>query len=75
MAPRVSLVDPELTYSLPPAMTAATGMDALTHSIEGYTATLASSLTDAIHIRAIELLGRTFCAPTGGEGTSRRDIT
>jgi alcohol dehydrogenase class IV len=58
MAPRVSLVDPELTYSLPPAMTAATGMDALTHSIEGYTATLASPLTDAIHLRVIELLGR-----------------
>ena len=58
MAPRIALVDPELTYSLPPAMTAATGMDALTHSIEGYTATLASPLTDAIHLRVIELLGR-----------------
>ncbi len=57
MAPRVSLVDPELTYTLPPAMTAATGMDALTHSVEGYTATLASPLTDAIHLRVIQLLG------------------
>ena len=77
MAPRVSLVDPELTYSLPPAMTAATGMDALTHSIEGYTATLASSLTDAIHIRAIELLGRypsaRLPAGRGRRGATSRD--
>jgi len=57
MAPRLSLVDPEVTATLPPALTAATGMDALTHSVEGYTATLAHPLTDAIHLRAITLLG------------------
>jgi len=57
MAPRLSLVDPVLTLSLPPSLTAATGMDALTHAIEGYTATLASPLTDALHRKAIELLG------------------
>ena len=58
MAPRLALVDPEVTVSLPPGMTAATGMDALTHSVEGYTATLAHPLTDAIHRQAIELLGK-----------------
>jgi alcohol dehydrogenase class IV len=58
MAPRLALVDPEVTVSLPPGMTAATGMDALTHSIEGYTATLAHPLTDALHRQAIELLGK-----------------
>jgi alcohol dehydrogenase class IV len=58
IAPRLSLVDPELTTSLPPTLTAATGMDALTHSVEGYTASLAHPLTDAIHLRAIELIGR-----------------
>jgi alcohol dehydrogenase len=58
MAPRLALVDPELTATLPPSLTAATGMDALTHSVEGYTATLAHPLTDAIHLLAIELLGR-----------------
>ena len=58
MAPRLALVDPEVTASLLPGMTASTGMDALTHSIEGYTATLAYPLTDAIHLRAIELLGK-----------------
>jgi alcohol dehydrogenase class IV len=58
MAPRLALVDPAVTATLPPALTAATGMDALTHSIEGYTATLAHPLTDAIHRLAIELLGK-----------------
>jgi alcohol dehydrogenase class IV len=58
MAPRLALVDPAMTATLPPALTAATGMDALTHSVEGYTATLAHPLTDAIHSLAIELLGR-----------------
>jgi alcohol dehydrogenase class IV len=58
MAPTVSLVDPLLTLSLPPNITAATGMDALTHAIEGYTATLASPLTDALHERSIRLLGK-----------------
>lgn len=57
MAPHLSLVDPLLTQSLPSSLTGATGMDALTHSIEGYTATLASPLTDALHLKAIELLG------------------
>jgi alcohol dehydrogenase class IV len=76
MAPRVSLVDPELTYSLPAAITAATGMDALTHSIEGYTATLASPLTDAIHLRVIELLGRYLMRAylAGGDGEARRHV-
>jgi len=58
MAPRMALVDPEVTATLPAGMTAATGMDALTHSIEGYTATLAYPLTDAIHLQAIEMLGK-----------------
>jgi alcohol dehydrogenase class IV len=58
MAPRLALVDPEVTATLPPPLTAATGMDALTHSVEGYTATLAHPLTDAIHRLAIELLGK-----------------
>jgi alcohol dehydrogenase class IV len=57
MAPRLALVDPLLTRSLPPSLTGSTGMDALTHAIEGYTATLASPLTDALHLKAILLLG------------------
>jgi alcohol dehydrogenase class IV len=48
MLPRVALVDPELTYSLPAAVTAATGMDALTQLIEPFVSIRANLLTDAI---------------------------
>ena len=58
MAPPITLVDPEMTATLPPGITAATGMDALTHGWKSYTATLAHPLTDAIHRQAIELLGK-----------------
>jgi len=62
MAPRLALVDPLLTLSLPATLTGATGMDALTHAIEGYTATLASPLSDALHLKAIELIGKNLKA-------------
>jgi alcohol dehydrogenase class IV len=54
----VALVDPELTVSLPPHITAYTGMDALTHAIEAYTNRYAHPLVDTLAIRAIELIGR-----------------
>lgn len=54
--PRVALLDPELTLGLPPAVTAATGMDALIHAIEAYTSVNATGLTDMFAARAIELI-------------------
>ena len=48
MLPRIALVDPELTYDLPPALTASTGMDALTQVIEPFLSNRANPLTDAI---------------------------
>ena len=48
MLPRVALVDPELTYGLPPAITASTGLDALTQLIEPFVSIRANPLTDAI---------------------------
>ncbi|BAM00729.1 MULTISPECIES: iron-containing alcohol dehydrogenase [Caldilinea] len=48
MLPRVALIDPELTYSVPPSVTAATGMDALTQLIEPFVSSRANPLTDAI---------------------------
>jgi len=56
IAPKVALVDPDLVETLPPAIVASTGMDALTHAVEGYTCTLAEPITDACGIYAIRLL-------------------
>ena len=54
MLPRVALVDPELTYGLPPAVTACTGLDALTQLIEPYVSARANPLTDAICIEGMK---------------------
>ena len=54
----VALVDPELTLGLPPAVTAQTGMDALSHGIECYTCAYNQPFNDAVAIAAIELSGR-----------------
>ena len=57
IAPTLALVDPELHVSMPPAVTAATGMDALTHAIEAYLAARAHPITDAVCLHAIRLIG------------------
>ena len=54
--PRVALLDPELTVGLPPAVTAATGMDALIHAVEAYTSKNANSLSDMLAVRAMGLI-------------------
>jgi alcohol dehydrogenase len=56
MAPRIALLDPQMTITMPPGLTAATGMDALTHAIEGYTARVSEPLADAAALYAIELV-------------------
>lgn len=56
IAPVAALADPEMTRTMPPALTAATGMDALTHAIEGYTAKVAEPLSDAAALHAIEMI-------------------
>ncbi|MDR0596688.1 MAG: iron-containing alcohol dehydrogenase [Clostridiales Family XIII bacterium] len=57
VAPKLALVDPLLVATLPPAVVASTGMDALTHAIEGYTCTLSEPITDACAIYAIKMIG------------------
>lgn len=56
----VAIVDPTLTLSMPPSVTAATGMDALTHAIEGYVAVKSSPLTDALALEAARIIGRSL---------------
>lgn len=53
---RVSITDPELTLTMPPALTAATGLDALTHAIESYLSTGATPPSEGLALRAIELI-------------------
>ncbi|MDO5110991.1 MAG: iron-containing alcohol dehydrogenase [Clostridia bacterium] len=55
-AARLAICDPELTLSVPPAVTAATGVDALTHAIEAYTANCAEPISDAVALYATELI-------------------
>lgn len=56
LAPDVAIVDSELTRTLPPALTAATGIDALTHAIEAYTCRAATPVTDLFALRAAALI-------------------
>jgi alcohol dehydrogenase len=56
IAPKVALVDPEMTLTMPPELTAATGMDALTHAIEAFTANASEPLADSAALYAIELI-------------------
>lgn len=56
--PILSVNDPELMLDMPPSLTAATGMDALTHAIEAYVSTAATPITDACALKAIALIGR-----------------
>ena len=56
--PIIAVVDPEMMASMPKGLTAATGMDALTHAIEGYTTKAAWEMTDMFHLEAIRLIAK-----------------
>ncbi len=71
--PVCAVVDPDMMNSMPAALTAATGMDALTHAIEGYITKGAWELSDMFHIKAIEIIARSLRGavantPDGREG-------
>lgn len=56
--PEIAIVDPDMMGTMPKGLTAATGMDALTHAIEGYTTRAAWELTDMFHLEAIKLISQ-----------------
>ena len=58
--PVVAVVDPDMTASMPAGLTAATGMDALTHAIEGYITKGAWELSDMFHLKAIEIIAKSL---------------
>ena len=71
--PDIAVVDPDMMASMPPALSASTGMDALTHAIEGYTTAGAWSLSDCLNLEAIKLIAKNLRAavandPDGREG-------
>lgn len=58
--PIIAVVDPDMMASMPKGLTASTGMDALTHAIEGYTTKAAWEMTDMFHLKAIEIISRSL---------------
>ena len=69
--PVVAFVDPDMMASMPASLAAATGMDALTHAIEGYITGGAWELSDMFHIRAIQLIAKNLRAAVKGEPEGR----
>lgn len=65
IAPTAAIVDPALTLTLPPRMTASTGMDAMTHAIEGYVAVNASPMTEMYHREAIKMISENLRSAVG----------
>ena len=74
LLPRVAVVDPELTYDLPPALTASTGLDALTQLIEPYVCRRANPMTDGLCVEGLRRAARSLCvAFSGGSCPAARE--
>lgn len=72
--PVVAFVDPDMMSSMPKGLTAATGMDALTHAIEGYITAGAWELSDMFHLKAIEIISRSLRAAVENDPQGREDM-
>ncbi|MGN1303467.1 MAG: lactaldehyde reductase [Oscillospiraceae bacterium] len=72
--PVVAFVDPDMMSSMPKGLTAATGMDALTHAIEGYITKGAWELSDMFHLKAIEIISRSLRGAVDNTAEGRKDM-
>jgi len=72
--PVVAFVDPDMTETMPKGLTAATGMDALTHAIEGYITKGAWELSDMFHLKAIEIIARSLRGAVENTKEGRADM-
>ena len=72
--PVVAIVDPDMMSSMPKSLTAFTGMDALTHAIEGYITRGAWELSDMFHIKAIEIIGHNLRGAVNNEAKGRGEM-
>ncbi len=72
--PEVAVVDPEMMYSMPKPLTAATGMDALTHAIEGYITKGHCAISDMFHLEAIRLIAKNLRAAVENDEAGREGM-
>lgn len=72
--PVVAVVDPDMMSSMPRGLTAATGMDALTHAIEGYTTLAAWELADTLNLKAVEIIARSLRKAVENDPEGRADM-
>lgn len=72
--PVAAFIDPDMMSSMPKGLTAATGMDALTHAIEGYTTKGAWEMTDMFNLKSIEIIARSLRGAVAGTPEGRKDM-
>ena len=72
--PIIAIIDPDMMASMPSKLKAATGVDALTHAIEGYITKGAWELTDMLHLKAIEIISRSLRSSVKGEASGVEDM-
>ena len=73
--PIVAIVDPDMSASMPTGLCASTGMDALVHAVEGYITKGAWELTDMLHLKAIEIIGRSLRSAVAGDFGGREAMS
>ena len=73
--PIIAIIDPDMSASMPTGLCASTGMDALVHAVEGYITKGAWELTDMLHLKAIEIIGRSLRSAVAGEYAGREAMS